>query len=56
MLRLWLGVGAVAACLMLWFLFQAAVVVVAFAAIAAGGWIWWEVHALRKAMRTPPKG
>ncbi len=52
--RLWLGAGAVAA-LVVWFLFfQAIFVLVLFAAIVGGVWIWWEIHALKKAMRTPP--
>jgi hypothetical protein len=54
--RLWLGAGAVAALLIWWFFFQAILVLVLFGAIVAGVWIWWEIHALRKAMRTPPPG
>ena len=52
--RIWLGAGAVAA-LLIWFLFfQAIFVLVVFGAVIAGIWIWWEIHALKKAMRTPP--
>jgi hypothetical protein len=53
--RIWLGAGAVAAFLIWLFFFQAALVLVLFAVIVAGIWIWWEIHALKKAMRTPPE-
>lgn len=54
--RLWLGAGAVAALLIWWLFFQAIFVLVVFAVIIAGVWIWWEIRALGKAMRTPPPG
>ena len=55
MQRLWLGAGAVLAFLIWWLFFQAIFVLVVFGAIVAGVWIWWEIHALKKAMRTPPR-
>ena len=56
MQRLWLGAGVVTAFLIWWLFFQAIFVLVVFGAIVAGVWIWWEIHALKKAMRTPPPG
>ena len=54
--RLWLAAALVAVFLIWWLFFQAVVVLVVLGAIVAGVWIWWEVRALRKAMRTPPPG
>jgi hypothetical protein len=54
--RLWLGAALVAVFLIWWLFFQAVVVLVVLGAIVAGIWIWWEVRALRKAMRKPPPG
>lgn len=40
-----------------WFLFiKAMLVLIVVGIVMAGVWIWWEIHELRKAMRTPPGG
>ena len=54
MQRIWPVAAMVAVVLIWWLIFQVVVVGVVLAAIIAGVWIWWEIHALRKAMRTPP--
>jgi hypothetical protein len=53
--RIWLGATAVAG-LLIWLLFfQAVFVLVMFAAIVAAVWILWEIYALKKAIRSPPR-
>lgn len=52
--RIWIGFG-VAALFLLWlFLLRTWLILIALAVIVGGGWIWWEIYALKKAMRTPP--
>ena len=53
MQRFWLGTGAMAAFLIWWLFFQAIFVLVVLGTIVAAVWIWWEIHALKKAKRTP---
>ena len=54
MQRFWLGTGATVAFLIWWLFFQAIFVLVVLGTIVAAVWIWWEIHALKKVMRTPP--
>lgn len=52
--RLWIGIGA-AVLFVLWLLFlRTWLILIGLAVIVGGGWIWWEIHALKKAMRKPP--
>ena len=52
--RYWLAAAMAAVFLIWWLFFQAVVVLVVLGAIVAGMWVWWEIHALKKVMRTPP--
>ena len=54
--RIWLVAGATVMFLIWWLFFQTIFVLVVSGSIVAAVWIWWEIHALKKVIRTPPPG
>ena len=54
--RIWLVAGATVTFLIWWLFFQTIFVLVVSGSIVAAVWIWWEIHALKKVIRTPPPG
>ena len=52
--RFWLGAGATVTFLIWWLFFQTIFVLMVFGSIVAAVWTWWEIHALKKVIRTPP--
>ena len=54
MTRIWMGVGVVVLLILWWVFARTIALLVIVLVVAAGVWGWWEVRALKKAIKAPP--